>query len=787
MERPARDGGAVRTVRLELVLGALSTPALLAILALSVNLGGTGWIVGLAGGWAATALIAAGRVRSGDRAILPADWVTLIRAMMAAGVAGLVADAFDRATPVTAIITLACAALVLDAVDGPVARRTGTATPMGARFDGEVDAFLILALSVAVSRDYGGWVLAIGAVRYAFLVAGWALRWLAAPLPFRYWRKIVAAVQGIVLTIAMSGSLPRMAGMIAVATALVLLGESFGRDVLWLYRAGAGRRTRQVVRWTSALVAGAIIWAALVMPDRLDRLTPGAFARIPVEGLALVAVGLLLPRRPRRVLAALAGVVFGLLSVLKIFDMISYQQLDRPFDPVLDWSNLSAGVSVVRDSIGTRLTDELLVLVVLGLVLLVVVVTASAIRLSTVTARQRRRSARGLTAVGLIWVVSAAASLQLTPAGPVASTSAAGLAVTQVQDAVAAVHDQHQFEASLTTHDRYADIPAAQLLSGLRGKDVVVAFVESYGQVAVRDSSFAPGVDTVLRHGTTSLSRAGFSARSAFLDSPTFGGLSWLAHSTLQSGLWVDSQQRFDQLMQSERFTLSDAFGKAGWRTVSDNPSDWRAWPLGKQFYHYDKLYGTHDQGYHGPAFSWAKVPDQYTLARFQDLELSPGHRPLMAEIDLDSSHTPWTPLPRMVPWDKLGDGSVYDPMPAQGLTPSAAWSSTDTVRRLYGQSIQYSMRALTSWVARLHDNNLVLILLGDHQPATTVSGTDATHEVPISIVAHDPAVLGRIASWHWQDGLLPGPAAPVWPMDSFRNRLLDTFSSTPTAVAQGR
>jgi len=171
-------------------------------------------------------------------------------------------------------------------------------------------------------------------------------------------------------------------------------------------------------------------------------------------------------------------------------------------------------------------------------------------------------------------------------------------------------------------------------------------------------------------------------------------------------------------------------------------------------------------------------MPDQYTLARFQHLALGRGHAPVMAEIDLVSSHTPWTPLPRMVPWNRLGNGAIFDPMPAQGLSPDAAWRNSDTVRRLYGQSIRYSLHALTSWITRLHDNNLVVLFLGDHQPATTVTGYGASHDVPISIVAHDPAVTERIATWHWQDGLLPSPTAPVWPMDAFRDRFLDAFST---------
>lgn len=766
----------MRTVRLATALGIPATLAVLGALTWAVGLGVIGWAVGLAVGWTTTALLVVGRSREEDPAVTPADWVTLSRALLVAGVAGLVADAFTRPQATGALVALSAAALVLDAVDGRVARRTGTASPLGARFDAEVDAFLILVLSIAVARDYGGWVSAIGLARYAFLAAGWALRWLAAPLPPRYWRKVVAAVQGIVLTVAVSGLVPRPIGMLATGVALALLAESFGRDVVWLYRTGVGPAARRAVRYAAVLLAAAVVWAVLVLPDRLDRITPAAFARVPVEGVVLVAVALFLPKRARRVLAVVAGVVFGLITILKIFDMVTYVQLGRPFDAILDWGKLGSALGVVGDSLGAAATVVVPVLVVVVLVLLVTAVTVAAVRLTGATARHRRGSAYGLGVLGAVWLASAALSLQLTPGAPLASASTAGLVVQHTRDTQWTLRAERRFDAAMRAPDPYAAVPESDLLTGLRGKDVIVAFVESYGQVAVQGTPFSPGVDRVLRSGTSALTLAGYSARSAFLTSSTFGGVSWLAHSTLQSGLWVDNQRRYDRLMDSHRFTLATAFGRAGWRTVSDIPSDDRPWPDGHTFYHYDRTYDRRDVGYRGPTFSYASMPDQYSLAAFQQRELAPGHRPLMAEIDLVSSHTPWTPLPRMVPWNALGDGSVFDPMPAQGLTPEAAWRDTATVRGLYGRSIQYSLTALVSWVTRLHDKNLVLVVLGDHQPSITITGPNADHEVPVSVIAHDPAVFSRISSWRWQPGLLPAPNAPVWPMDAFRDRFLTAF-----------
>jgi hypothetical protein len=229
--------------------------------------------------------------------------------------------------------------------------------------------------------------------------------------------------------------------------------------------------------------------------------------------------------------------------------------------------------------------------------------------------------------------------------------------------------------------------------------------------------------------------------------------------------------------MASDRSTLSQAFQRAGWRAVSDVPSDEQDWPEGKSFYHYDKAYDARNVGYAGPKFSYASMPDQYTLAALRRLELAPADRaPVMAEIDLVSSHTPWAPLPRLVDWNALGDGSVFAPMPALGASPSVVWRDRARVRAAYGQSIEYSLSSLISFVQTYHDDNLVLIVLGDHQPATIVSGSSAGRDVPISIIAHDPAVLNRISGWGWQDGLRPRPDAPVWPMDAFRDRFLSAY-----------
>jgi phosphatidylglycerophosphate synthase len=210
---------------------------LLGVVGVTTGLGPLGWAAGLAYGFATWAFLGYGMQRHRTASLGPADRVTLARGLMVGAVTALVADRAGQDVPVTLVVTLAAVALSLDWVDGQVARRTGTSTALGARFDMEVDAFLILVLSAYVAVQMGPWVLAIGLMRYVFVAASWRFRWMNAPLPASYARKVVAAVQGVFLVVAASGLLPFAA--VLVGLALASLVWSFARDVLWLWRNAA--------------------------------------------------------------------------------------------------------------------------------------------------------------------------------------------------------------------------------------------------------------------------------------------------------------------------------------------------------------------------------------------------------------------------------------------------------------------------------------------------------------------------------------------------------------------
>lgn len=224
------------------VFGMLAACSVLGVLAATTGLRALAIVAGLTCAIAINTLLASGLVKTGSKRLGPADRVTLVRATLVAGVASMAADSFLGGSHVMLLVGVTAAALALDAVDGRVARRTDTVSDLGARFDMEIDALLILVLSLYVSRLLGGWVLVIGAARYVFLAASLFLPWLREPSPPRYWCKVVAATQGVVLAFAAADVAPRPVAAIAVAVSLALLAESFGREVWWLWSHRANSR-----------------------------------------------------------------------------------------------------------------------------------------------------------------------------------------------------------------------------------------------------------------------------------------------------------------------------------------------------------------------------------------------------------------------------------------------------------------------------------------------------------------------------------------------------------------
>lgn len=532
-------------------------------------------------------------------------------------------------------------------------------------------------------------------------------------------------------------------------------------------------RVRTVAARVTTGLAFLLVLTVLIAPSEADSLTPAGFLRIPVEAALGVALVLVLPAKPRRVVAIGLGVVLGLLAIVKIVDRGFVAVLARPFDPVVDWPLLDAAMGFLTDSIGRAGAIGAAVGAVVLAAVVLVLMTLAVLRVTRLVVRHDTAAARSAAVLGVAWAVCAVLSVQIVPGVPVAAHS-----YDRVHQVYLSLQDREAF-AEEAAEDAFGDAPGGEMLSVLEGKDVVLVFIESYGRDAVENPRYAPVVAPVLDAGTRRLAAAGYGSRSAWLTSSTVGGASWFAHATLLSGLWVNNSQRYNTLVDSDRLTLNRAFRDAGWRTVAVMPGIFEDWPEG-EFFGYDQVYGQDELGYRGPRMNWGRIPDQYALSVFQRLERARADRaPVMAEIALLSSHVPWSPVPSLVDWDRVGDGSVYEGMADEELSESAL-RDPDRMRSAYPQAVGYSLNTMISYVETYGDDDLVFMFLGDHQPARMITGDDATADVPMSIVTRDQEVLDRISGWGWQDGLKPGPEAPVARMDTFRDKFLGTFGSPP-------
>ena len=527
------------------------------------------------------------------------------------------------------------------------------------------------------------------------------------------------------------------------------------------------------------MLALTFIFITLLIPNRLGSISPSAFDRFPLEALFLGLI-LLVPGRLGLAFRGLAALVLAAGILCKIADICTYQVFGRPFNPVLDANFPRDGMNFLQGALGrfgALLAAVLLAALPAGIVVLAYMALGQAQALWRVRPKVRDSV---LLAGMLIWTASSFAGWLKT------STPFYELMARHASDASASLADLEAFNAAAAL-DPSVVMPDSSLFDKLKGKDVLVVFIESYGRTVLDKADFAAHVRPLLEQSSANLAAKGFLARSAYLTSPTYGGISWLAHGTLLSGLWIDSQTRYDRLVLSERQSLNRLFKRAGWRTVAVQPAHTMDWPQGKYF-GYDRIYAAKDLGYRGQPFNWITMPDQYTLSAFQSLERKPAVRtPVMAEIALLSSHAPWTPLPLLVDWNQVGDGAIFNRQARVGDEPEAVWRNTGRIREQYRKSIEYALATIVSYVINHGGDNLVILALGDHQPAPFVTGESESREVPVHLISRDAKVMAAVQGWQWTEGMLPAGNAPVWGMDSVRERLIAAFSAPTPGFANLR
>lgn len=532
------------------------------------------------------------------------------------------------------------------------------------------------------------------------------------------------------------------------------------------------------------ILATLVLHLVLIQPNHPGAMTWGALALFPLELPAILAALVLTGKAlAGLVLRAALVTVLIVIALLKLADFGTFIAFNRGFNIVVDFNLVEAGWVLLQGSVGPALAFA-----ALGAALAVVAgVIAALWWASGVWAGLPSPKGTRLVAAFVFVAASSVAVAEIgqvrrawTLPAPVADwipgaafTARVGLErAEQIRDTRA---DLARFRTAARMDPMLGRGP---FFDRLGGRDLILVYIESYGRSSFENPLYVPTHTGTLRRIEADLSARGLAMRSAWARAPMVGGQSWLAHGSVASGLWLDSQGRYRALLASPRRTLFHFAQDAGLRTVAVMPAHIFPWPEGR-FFSFDAIYNAPDLGYAGAPFNWITMPDQFTLNALDRLERSRSDRdPLFAQVALVSSHAPWVPVPELVDWDAIGDGTIFNQWALSGDPPEVVWRDNDRVRDQFRQAIDYSLQSLGAWAARHAGDPPLIIALGDHEPARFVSGV-AGYDVPIHVIG-PPDLVSAFDALGWTAGLVPDPNLPAHSMDTLRDLLLTTLSVSP-------
>jgi hypothetical protein len=318
--------------------------------------------------------------------------------------------------------------------------------------------------------------------------------------------------------------------------------------------------------------------------------------------------------------------------------------------------------------------------------------------------------------------------------------------------------------------------PMTADLALVRDIDVFLIFIESYGAIAFERPDMAPQLAVRRADLDAAIRGTGRDVVSAYVESPTFGGSSWLAHLSLMSGVEVREPDTNARLMTEKRETMVTNFRRAGHRAVALMPGLRQVWPEGG-FYGFDDIYGATRLDYWGPEFGWFAIPDQFSVAKFDALEVSRAPRPpLFVFFPTISTHFPFIPTPPyQTDWTRMLTERPYDvPAIVHAYSQQPDWTHFGPG---YVSAISYDYATLAGYLRLRADHDVVMILLGDHEPAAAVSGAGAPWDVPVHVIASRPQILDRLRARGFHSGLTPARPA-LGRMHTLLPVLLDAFST---------
>lgn len=475
-------------------------------------------------------------------------------------------------------------------------------------------------------------------------------------------------------------------------------------------------------------------------------------------------------RRGRAGAPALRVLAAGwtLLVVGRYLDVVAPALYGRPVNLFWDIRHLGAVAAMMTDAMTTGLAGGALLALALVVILVYLAARWAFARVAEAMEWRQVRHALGALALGLIVLYAARGETRGFVPGITFSPTVSATYW----------HQAEVLAAQLSTRrapGALAAVSTASDLARVRGADVYLVFVESYGAVAYDRPDVATPLAAARARFASDVAATGRRVVSAFVDSPTFGGSSWLAHVSLMTGVEARDEDTNVALMAQTRQTLVTTFARQGYRTVALMPGLRHQWPEGA-FYGFDHIYDTDQLNYRGPRFGWWTVPDQFALAKLDALEdARPAPRaPRFVFFPTTSTHAPFGPTaPYQPDWRRLLSDEPYVE-PALGAALAGTPDYLDLAPS-YVNAVSYAYATIAGYLQQHAGRDLVMVVVGDHQPASAVSGEGASWDVPVHVIASRPAVLERLVAEGFQTGVSPARQA-LGPMHALLPTLLTAF-----------
>lgn len=339
---------------------------------------------------------------------------------------------------------------------------------------------------------------------------------------------------------------------------------------------------------------------------------------------------------------------------------------------------------------------------------------------------------------------------------------------------------QAEFIATVIADEANDVLPETEPLGNfdlprLGNADVVVQFIESYGAVAFDSPIVSEIIANSHEQFAQTIKSTDRRVVSAFIKSPTFGGNSWLAHSSFMTGLDIKHLSTYDLLLTQDRPTLASRFAALGYRPVALMPGLRAEWPEG-MFYKFDEIYGSKKLNYKGPAFGWWRIPDQYSLAKLAESEMRNDPRePLFLFFTTITSHMPFRPTPPyQEDWPRILSDEPFNKVALEeSLSLLPEWKN---MQPGYAQTLAYTFTYLNGFLSKQLDKDLVWIIIGDHQPPANVSGKDVRWDVPVHIVSGNSGIISALLQSGFIEGMTPANL-PITTMHELPVTLLTAFT----------